>query len=179
MSGIGTGVSLRRDHAIAKVIGVPIVKGWRKQLVNVVLTDDQSKAVRAIVNKLNCDSRTRRLEKVVLKGSCLFELHPEFEVVGELYYLLRKAGLEAKLEVCVPSDLHTSGFMRIDIGVFHQGRLVHAIECKRDGKWMGKGTIQARAYRELNERFGIEIHFANHGDHFTPIVEACRVAPEV
>jgi hypothetical protein len=97
---------------------------------------------------------------------CPHKLHPESELVGELYFRLRQAGVNAKLEVSVPSSLHTSGFMRIDIGVLSDGVLGHAIECKRSGKRLGMNTRQAKSYRALREDFGIQIHFVNDPDDF-------------
>ena len=168
---------LRRDNAIATVIGIPSVKGWRKQLINLQLTEEKSTAVNSIVNKRNRDARTRRLDEIFLKANCPFTLHPEFEIAGELFLSLRQAGLDAKLEVSVPSEFHVSGFMRIDIGVFHQGQLVHVIECKRCGRRMGNETSQAKAYRALNERYGLQAHFANHIKHLDRIVETCKLSP--
>jgi hypothetical protein len=181
-SGPGAGMSLRWDHARATALGLPIIKGWRKRLRALLaenpLTVEQAEATCAKVSQLNGLSRLRRIEKVAAHAGCPFELHPESEIRGELYFRLREIGIDARLEVSVPSGFHRSGFMRIDIGVFAGKRLIHAIECKREGKKLGRDTRQASAYRALRERYGVEIHFVNSIDSFDRVLSACEPPEE-
>lgn len=180
-SGPPTGMGLRWDHARATALGIPIVKGWRKRLrariAESPLSLDQDDAICEKVAQLNGASRMRRLQKLEHPG-CPFELHPESEIRGELYFRLREIGIDARLEVSVPSGFHRSGFMRIDIGVFAGKRLIHAIECKREGKKLGRDTRQASAYRALRERYGVEIHFVNSIDSFDEVLSDCEPPEE-
>lgn len=177
-SGPPTGMGLRWDHARATALGIPIVKGWRKRLrarlAENPLSAEQAETVCAKVAQLNGVSRLRRIEKVAAHTGCPFELHPESEIRGELYFRLRELGIDARLEVSVPSGFHRSGFMRIDIGVFSGKRLTHAIECKREGKKLGRDTRQASAYRALRERYGVEIHFVNSVTAFEDVLACCE-----
>lgn len=161
MSALGRMATYSRDYQAAKLLGIPIARGWRKELSRRDLTPDQLEAIKAATVKRDHQVRLRRMTKGVPAGDCPFTLHPEEEIRGELFHRLRAAGINAKMEVSVPSDSHSSGVMRIDIGIFENGRLVRAIECKREGCGLGPKTLQAGAYRDLKAKYGLTLHFVS------------------
>lgn len=91
-------------------------------------------------------------------------------MTGELFFFLRSHGIDARLEVRVPSTEHKSGWMRVDIGVFSGKKLKHVIECKRHGKQMSPRCRQAKAYRSLKERFGVRVHLVNDRELFSAVL---------
>lgn len=102
--------------------------------------------------------------------NCLYRKHLEFDLKIELYFQLRTAGLSVALEVGVPSDLHVSGWMSVDLAIF-DGEIISAvIECKKPGQRMSYHSRQAQAYRAFAERFSIPAYFLNDGDDITSLV---------
>lgn len=79
---------------------------------------------------------------------------------AEVYHTIRKVGLKAVLECKVPSKAHTSGNMRIDIGVLCRGHIIAAIEIKTDG-FPALHTRQGNGYKDFGKRFNIPIIFLN------------------
>jgi hypothetical protein len=86
--------------------------------------------------------------------------HREMLITGELYYQLRLAGIEAYLETRLPSHVHSSGFMRVDIAAFDEDGVFAAIEAKKEGGKLGPMTRQAKAYRGLRD-LGVGILFVS------------------
>lgn len=164
------------DRQVAAVLGIPLVRGWRKQVRRHILTEDQAKQVRVQVAATAGQKRLKRMAEKTQVG-CPYSLHPESEISGELYFRLRQAGLSVKLEVAVPSTFHVSGTMRIDIGVFYGGRLVCAIECKRQADtpagrrkpriWKGS---QLYAYTGLR-KYGVAVEFVSDPAEIPALVE--------
>jgi hypothetical protein len=168
----GRGINLRREHAIAKVLGVMPGKGWRKRIQGAQLTEYQVEQVNRVVAGLNGLSRVKRINRMAKPG-CPYDLHPESEVTGELFYLLKSNGVNVKMEVSVPSNQHCSGFMRADLGIFDRnGELKQVVECKRWGKQLRADTRQAKAYLALMDRFKVWVHFVNDRSHFQKVLDA-------
>lgn len=177
MSG---GLNLRRDFSTAKLLGIPLTRGWRKKLRAIELTGAQTLWVDQDVAAKNTATRNKRmhLRAILADGTKVtpFALHPEMEITGAVYSRLRQCGFDAHLEVTVPSDKHKSGMMRVDIGIIKDGQLVAAIECKRDGKLIDRNARQTVAYKLLRERYGVGIYFINCIGNIDDLINALNTA---
>lgn len=170
--GEGCGIFLRRDMAAAKVLGIPITKGWRKVLATHQMTEEQAALTKSYVHGRNAITTRSKMNRST--NGCLFKLHAEHEIAGELYFQLRQAGINAKMEVCVVSHFHKSGFMRIDIGIIKNDSLVAAIECKQAGKKLSGTSVQAKAYKHLRDSFGVHIEFVNYHETIGEVVQRMK-----
>jgi len=78
----------------------------------------------------------------------------EADVAAEFYRKCRWDGFGLRMEVKMPSDVHRSGFMRVDALVFDEERIVCAIEFKNNRKHAAKpGSRQYTAYSGLDIPF--------------------------
>ena len=78
----------------------------------------------------------------------------EADVSSEFYRQCSRDGFKLRMEVKMPSDVHRSGFMRVDALVFDGARIVCAIEFKNDRKHAAKpGSRQYAAYSGLDIPF--------------------------
>ena len=97
--------------------------------------------------------------------------HREMMLVGELYHQLRLAGVDAYLETRIPSDLHKSGEMRVDLAVLRDGDLFGIVEVKKNGQHLHWRSRQARAYRAASERLKVRVLFVNDEETIRSCVE--------
>ena len=78
----------------------------------------------------------------------------EADIAAEFYRQCCWKGFQLRMEVKMPSDVHRSGFMRVDALVFDGGRIVCAIEFKNNKKHTAKpGSRQYAAYSGLDIPF--------------------------
>lgn len=153
--------SYSADYQAARVLGIKIERGWRKKLSLVSPSKQQAETIRIAIAKKRGAKRLRELAASCTHNGCPASVHAEWEIAGELYFRLRMAGIEAHLEVTVPSIAHDSGLMRADIGIFEHGSLRAVVECKRPGGLVVEGSPQARGYEALQQRYGVAYHFVN------------------
>jgi hypothetical protein len=85
----------------------------------------------------------------------------EADLIAELYHRCKVSGITARLEVFVPSTIHRSKRMRVDVAIFRGNEIVACVEGKTPGGKIGGNTRQRNAYEALRHRYNIEVHWIN------------------
>lgn len=73
----------------------------------------------------------------------------EADIAGELYYQLRGYGIVPRLELKLPSALHRSGKMRVDMAIVIDKTLRAVIECKNPGTKAGKAWYKRQSFSKF------------------------------
>lgn len=94
----------------------------------------------------------------------------EADLVAEFYHRCKLAGITARLEVFIPSMLHRSKRMRVDVAIFRGNEIVACVEGKTPGAKIGGDTRQRRAYEALTRTYGVEVHWINSFGQLDPLI---------
>lgn len=70
----------------------------------------------------------------------------ESDIQAELYHRLRLCDIIPRMELKVPSKLHRSGKMRVDIAIVVDKHLRAVVECKNPGTKAGKAWYARQSF---------------------------------
>lgn len=107
----------------------------------------------------------------------------EADIVGELYFRLRNAGLTIRLEAQLPSLIMKSGKLRVDVAVIQDDEVKAVVEVKRKNCAFypnpknakqyainSKAAIQVRAYESFERNTGVPVLWVRGYKEIAPTI---------